>query len=272
MAEASSAVAERSAVGEDFSTVRVLVRRELVRFFRERSRVIGALLQPMIFWFVIGSGLSSTFVLPGDQGVDYLEYFYPGVVLMVVLFTAIFTTMSVIEDRHAGFLQGVLVAPGSRGAVVVGKSLGAASVAFVQSALFLLLAPLAGFSLMQIDWPLLVLALGTSSLALCLVGFGVAWWLDSTSGYHVVMSLVLLPLWILSGAMFPAPAGGWLSIVERVNPMSYAVSLVRRALYAGTPPPGTSMVTESALFELAVLVVFAVVCGVWATILVRRRR
>ena len=272
MIEAAAATATRSAFGEDWSTVRVLVRRELVRFFRERSRVVGALLQPMIFWFVIGSGLSGTFALPGARHVDYREYFYPGVVLMVVLFTAIFTTMSVIEDRHAGFLQGVLVAPGSRAAVVVGKSLGAATVAFVQSGLFLLLAPFAGFSLTQIDWPLLLLALGLASLGLCLVGFGVAWWLDSTSGYHVVMSVVLLPMWILSGAMFPAAGGGWLAIIERLNPMSYAVSLVRRALYAGHPPVGTAMVTDHALWDLAVLALFALVCGVWATALVRRRR
>src|SRR5688572_21038557 len=93
----SQARPERSLLAEELSTITTLVRRDTKRFVREKSRVAGALLQPLIFWLVIGSGMSSTFVLPGARGVDYLEYFFPGVVVMVVLFTAIFTTMSVIE-------------------------------------------------------------------------------------------------------------------------------------------------------------------------------
>ncbi|MFI5307496.1 MAG: ABC transporter permease, partial [Polyangiales bacterium] len=123
----------RSALAEELSTIAVLVRRDTTRFVREKSRVVGALLQPLIFWLVIGSGMSSTFVLPSARGLHYLEYFYPGVVVMVVLFTAIFTTMTVIEDRHSGFLQAVLAAPGSRASVVLGKCLGAATVALCQS-------------------------------------------------------------------------------------------------------------------------------------------
>src|SRR6185436_17519936 len=127
-----AAPAARTKLGEELSTISVLVRRDLTRFVREKTRVAGALLQPLLFWLMIGSGMASTFVLPGARSVGYLEYFYPGVLVMVVLFTAIFTTMSVIEDRHSGFLQAVLVAPGSRAALVIGKCLGAATVAFVQ--------------------------------------------------------------------------------------------------------------------------------------------
>ena len=263
----SQAVA-RSAVAQDLSTVSVLFQRDLTRFVRERSRVVGALLQPLIFWLVIGSGMSSTFVLPGRADVDYLEYFFPGVVVMVVLFTAIFTTMSVIEDRHSGFLQAVLVAPGSRVAVVVGKSLGSSGVALVQGALFLMLAPLAGLPLSEIDWPALLFALTLTCFALCALGFAVAWWLDSTAGYHVVMSLLLLPAWILSGAMFPADGSvAWIVWVQRLNPMSYAVSSVRTALYGGAPPQGTGLgVGGGTLFEIAVLCAFALIAlstSVW---------
>src|ERR1043165_8552322 len=106
---------------------------------------------------------------------------------MVSLFGAIFSTMSVIEDRHSGFLQAVLVAPGSRVAVVLGKCLGAASVAMLQSLLFALLAPVAGFDPLAVEWPLLVSALALACFGLCALGFAVAWWLDSTAGYHVVM-------------------------------------------------------------------------------------
>lgn len=267
-----SAVAPRSAFAEDVSTAGVLVRRDLVRFFREKSRVVGALVQPFIFWLVIGSGMSGTFLLRSASGVGYMEYFYPGVVVMVVLFTAIFTTMSVIEDRHSGFLQAVLVAPGSRTAVVIGKCFGASAVAMVQSALFLLLAPFAGFDAGGIAWGELVLALSLACFSLCAVGFAVAWWLDSTAGYHVVMSVILLPMWIVSGAMFPSQGGGWVSIVERFNPMSYAVSAVRRALYGGAPPPGTVVAGSSAAVELLVLTGFAALAALSAVRLCHRRR
>lgn len=262
---------ERSALSEELATVIVLVRRDLVRFAREKSRVLGALLQPLLLWLVIGSGMASTFVLPGAREVGYLEYFYPGVLLMVTLFAAIFSTMSVIEDRHSGFLQAVLVAPGSRVSVVLGKCLGATAVALLQSLLFALLAPAAGFHLLAIDWPLLLSALGLSCLGLCALGFGVAWWLDSTAGYHVVMMLLLLPMWVLSGAMFPAGTGGAIAWIERLNPMSYAVGAARRALYAGALPAGTS-VTGSAATELMVLLGLCLFATAWSVHLCHRRR
>jgi ABC-2 type transport system permease protein len=272
MTETEALVTRRSPLAQDLSTIGVLWRRDLTRFAREKSRVVGALVQPLIFWFVIGSGMSSTFRLPGAREVGYVEYFFPGVVIMVVLFTAIFATMSVIEDRHSGFLQAVLTAPGSRTSVVIGKCAGAASVAMVQGGLFLLLAPLAGYSLGAIDWPALLAGLTLMSFALCTLGFAVAWWLDSTAGYHVVMSLVLLPLGILSGAMFPAPGGGWIRWVERLNPMSYGVSVVRRALYSGELPVGTGIAGSSALVELCVLAAFALVClGVGVRVCTRQR-
>jgi ABC-2 type transport system permease protein len=227
----------------------------VTRFVREKSRVAGALFQPLLFWVMLGSGMASTFVLPGARGVSYSQYFFPGVLVMVVLFTAIFTTMSVIEDRHSGFLQAVLVAPGSRAALVIGKCLGAASVAFAHGLLFALLAPVAGFAVGTVDWPLLFCALALSCFGLCALGFAVAWWLDSTAGYHVVMSVLLLPLWILSGAMFPAGQSSVIAWLQRCDPMAYSVSAVRRALYAGHAPIGTGL-GGSALLELAVLAGF----------------
>jgi daunorubicin resistance ABC transporter membrane protein len=249
--------AARSVLAEELATIGVLVRRDLTRFVREKSRVAGALLQPLLFWLVIGSGMSSTFRLPGAEQVDYRQYFFPGVVVMVALFTAIFTTMSVIEDRHSGFLQAVLVAPGSRASVVIGKSLGATTIAFLQGLAFALLAPVSGFALSAVSWPLLLCGLALSCFALCVLGFAVAWWLDSTAGYHVVMSLLLLPMWIVSGAMFPAPASGVLAAIQQANPLSYAVAVVRRALYGGVLPHGTGLLHGGAAFELAVLLGFA---------------
>lgn len=261
--------APSSALLSDLATVRVLVQRDVSRFFREKSRVIGALAQPLLFWLIIGSGMSPTFHLAGSD-VGYLGYFFPGVLVMVVLFTSIFATMSVIEDRHAGFLQAVLVGPGSRASVAIGKSLGATTIALVQAGLFALLAGTAGFDYLSIDWPLLFAALTLVSIALTSLGFSIAWWLDSTQGYHVVMSLLLLPLWILSGAMFPTPASGIFGKLALLNPMSYAVSAARRALHGGIAPSG-SVATSSAAVELGVLCVFALV-GVCAAVLLCEKK
>ena len=244
----------------NLATVRVLWHRDLVRFFRQKSRVVGALAQPLVFWLVIGGGLDQSFHVPGAEGLGYREYFFPGVVMMVVLFTSIFSTMSVIEDRHAGFLQAVLVAPASRLALVAGKALGGVSVALVQALLVVAVAPWAGLPLGAIDWPLLLGLLAATAFALTAVGFAFAWWLDSTQGYHAVMSLLLIPAWIISGAMFPAAkASPWLAAAMRANPLAYGVEGVRRALYGGALPPGLGLPGSSALLELAVVGGFAAV-------------
>jgi ABC-2 type transport system permease protein len=268
----SEVVGNDSVLSQELATIRVLVRRDLTRFFREKSRVIGALVQPLLFWLMIGTGMSSTFRLPGSSQVNYLEYFYPGVVVMVVLFSAIFTTMSVIEDRHSGFLQAVLVAPGSRVSLVLGKCFGSAAVALAQGAVFLLLAPVAGFHFGDMLVLPLLSGLVLTCLALCTVGFAVAWWLDSTAGYHVVMSVLLLPLWILSGSMFPGKPGTVLGYVVAFNPMSYAVSAVRRGMYGAALPVGMLPGGRSAWLEVSVLLGFVLVATLTAVRVCQRNR
>lgn len=256
-----------AALAYDLATAVVLARRDLVRFFRQPSRLLGALGQPVIFWLLIGGGFSGTFRLPGSD-VRYLSFFYPGVVTMVVLFASIFTTASVIEDRHRGFLQTVQAAPGARAALVAGKSLGSSAVALTQVALFLALAPAAGFPLAAVDWPLLVAALSLTALALSALGFAVAWGLDHVQGYHAIQMTVLVPLWVLSGAMFPAPEGHpALAAALRANPLAHAVSAVRRAL-AGPAAPGA--LPGSAASDLAVCALFAA-CALALAVLVSRR-
>lgn len=256
---------------DDLRTIAVLVRRDVQLFVRQTSRLVGALLQPVLFWVVIGSGLSPTFSLPGTT-LGYRTYFFPGVVLMIVLFTGIFATMSVIEDRREGFLQGVLAGPGSRLALVLGKCLGGTSIALIQVALFLLLAPLAGFPWGTISWWLLFAILLLAGMALSACGFALAWVVSSTQGYHVVMNLLLVPLWVVSGAMFP-PAGlpPAFAAVVAWNPMSWAVSGVRRALHGGALPPGTSPNGGGPFPELAVGLASAAVLVALAAAVARRR-
>lgn len=248
--------------------MRVLWRRDLLRFWRQPSRLVGALGQPIIFWAVIGSGMGGTFAL-GDSGVSYLSYFYPGVVLMVSLFASIFASVSVIEDRHQGFLQAVLAGPGSRTALVLGKCLGSTSVALLQIGAFVALAPLAGFAYGDIAWPSLLLATTATSLALCALGFAVAWGLDNTQAYHAIQMTFLVPLWVVSGAMFP-PLGqsGAFAWLMRLNPLAYAVATVRHALYGGLAPAATVVAVPVATCwtVLGLFVVASVALATWVCV------
>jgi daunorubicin resistance ABC transporter membrane protein len=258
-----------TAIGYDIATARVLWRRDLARFWRQPSRIISALGQPVLFWLVIGSGLAGTFRIP-DLNVGYMEYFFPGVIMLVLLFASIFASVSVIDDRHQGFLQGVLAGPGSRTALVWGKCLGSTSVALIQGGIFFALAPLAGFSLAEIDWPLLLAASVCTSLGLTALGFTVAWVLDSVQAYHAVQMMLLIPLWVVSGAMFP-PGEGFFATVMRLNPVAYGVSAVRHALYGGLAHPQMT-VSQAPWSEVGVVGAFAVVCVILASLVCTHRR
>src|SRR5881397_2579606 len=159
--------------------VATLWRREVTRFVRQRSRVVGALAQPLVFWLLLGGGLSASFRPPGAApGTSYLAYLYPGILVLVLLFTAIFATISTVEDRHSGFLQGVLVAPVSRTAIVVGQALGGTTLAVGQGLAFLALAPLAGLRLAPLGvlgavGVMVVVAFGLTNLAADRVADGV---------------------------------------------------------------------------------------------------
>ncbi len=237
-------------------TIEVLWRRDLMRFWRQPTRIAGALGQPLIIWLVLGGGLSSTFAIPG-QSLDYMGYFFPGVIVMILLFASIFASVSIIEDRHQGFLQAVLAGPGSRAALVLGKCAGSSSVALVQAALLAALAPLAGFSYGGIHWAMLAATLVLSAMGLTALGFAVAWLVDNVQGYHAIQMTVLVPLWALSGAMFP-PVGGHplLTAIMAANPVSYAVAAVRTALHGGVAPAGTVLVASPGA-QLAVVGAFA---------------
>jgi ABC-2 type transport system permease protein len=234
--------------------------REIVRFYRDRTRVVGALGSPLVFWFLIGSGLGRSFTGgPGQQSLPggYLQYFYPGTLALILLFTAIFSTISIIEDRQAGFLQGVLVAPVPRSAIVLGKILGGTTLAAIQGGIFLLLAPLAHVTLHVTEVPGLVLTILLASFGVTGLGFLIAWRLDSTQGFHAIMNLFLIPMWILSGALFPpSGAAGWVRLLMLVNPLTYGVSALRVSFSGGDlrgEPPLILSIGLMAAFSIVIL-------------------
>jgi ABC-2 type transport system permease protein len=234
-----------------------LCQRELVRFVRQRNRIVGALATPIVFWLLIGAGMGKSFKSSAPGGASFMEYFFPGTVVMILLFTAIFSTISIIEDRREGFLQSVLVAPVSRLAIVLGKILGGTLLATGQGIIFLLLAPLIGVKLGFFSFFTSVGVMLIISFALTGLGFCIAWRMSSTQGFHAIMNLFLMPMWFLSGALFPAegakPAMRW---VMGINPLTYGVSGLRRALYwtDSSRLPLTSWSTC-----LAVSIIFALV-------------
>ncbi len=234
--------------------VGTLWQREVIRFYRQPSRVVGALAPPVLFWLLIGAGLGPSFRSSAGEaaGSSYLAYFFPGVVILILLFTAIFSEISIIEDRREGFLQGVLVAPVPRTAVVMGKVLGGTTLAVLQAVLFLFLAPSVG--LIVPSWEtlaVLALVLFLLAFALTALAAAIAWRLDSTQGFHAIMNLFLIPMWLLAGTLFPlAGAPGWLGAVMRVNPLTYGVAALRTALSPavepGLPGLGVSLVVTAA--------------------------
>ena len=242
----------------DWSTVQVLWARDVKRFLRQPSRIAGALGQPIIFWGVIGSGMATTFKIPA-LSMDYLEFFFPGVILMVLVFASIFASISIIDDHNAGFLQAVIAGPGSRASMVIGKCLGSTTVALFQAGVFLAFAPLAGFSFDAISWPLLLGGMFVASIGLTAMGFVFAWVLDNVQAYHAIQMTILVPMWVISGAMFPADANSTIfSVAMAVNPVAYGVSAVRHAMYGGAAPLET-VANTSPLAAMIVLVLFAAV-------------
>lgn len=208
-----------------------LARREWVRFVRQPNRVFGAVGQPLIFWVLFGAGLGPSFQLPNAAaGLSYREYFFPGTLVLILLFTAIFATISIIEDRREGFLQSVLVAPLPRWSVVLGKIFGGTLIALVGAAVFLLLGFTIGIPLSFLSTVATLAHLFLVGLGLTSLGFAIAWRMDSTQGFHAIMSVFLLPMWLLSGAFFP-PGDNWIGWIIRANPLTYAVAGLRRLVY-----------------------------------------
>ncbi|HKV54646.1 MAG TPA: ABC transporter permease [Candidatus Binataceae bacterium] len=244
--------------------------REITRFRRQRSRVIGSFLQPLVFWLLLGAGLKASFKPAGmPPGMNYFEYLYPGFIVLVLLFTAIFATISTVEDRREGFLQSVLVAPVSRQTIVMGQALGATTLAWIPSCIFLVLAPLAGISLSAGAVVISAVMMAIIAFALTCIGLLIAWRIESTQGFHAIMNLILIPIWLLSGAFWPlSGAPTVLGGLMRINPLTYGVAALREALYMGQPGLAGSL--PNFAMSCAVAIGFALVMYVLAARVARR--
>jgi len=211
--------------------------REVKRFWRDKSRIVAAIAQPALFLFVLGTGLSGGFskafaagraaqFLPGVK--DYITYMYPGIIGMTVLFTGIFSAVSIIWDREFGFLKEILVAPISRSAVAIGKALGGSTVAMIQGSIMLVFAPLVGVSLTPLIVLELIPLMFLVSFAMTSMGIVVAARMRSTEGFHMIMNFFLMPMFFLSGALFPLRGlPQWMDVLVKIDPLTYGIDMMR---------------------------------------------
>ena len=223
-------VPARSLAG-DLRAVKIVWQREMIRFSRDRMRMVTSLFQPLLFLFVLGSGLSRL-ASAGTHGVDLRTFVYPGVLAMAVMFTAIFSAASIVWDREFGFLREMLVAPVRRGSIVLGKCLGGATVAGIQGLIVIAMAglvhvPYAPAMLLEV-FALQVL------LAFAITAFGVmaAARINQMQSFMALTQMLVMPMFFISGALFPvANLPAWLTVLNRVDPLTYAVDPMRRAVF-----------------------------------------
>ena len=227
---------------DDARTVRVVWNRELIRFRRNRIRIVTSLAQPILFLFVLGTGLSSLVGTSRSSGIDYRTFVFPGVLTMTVLFTATFSAVSVVWDREFGFLREMLVAPVRRGAIIVGKAVGGATVATMQGCIMLALA---GLVHIPYSLPLmltLIVEMALAAFMLTAFGLMLASGIQQVESFQVVIQFFVMPMFFLAGALFPLSGlPTWLTILTRLDPLAYAVDPMRRAVFLAVGVPAAAM-------------------------------
>jgi ABC-2 type transport system permease protein len=232
----SATVADRPATGtwrEDLRAVRVVWNRELIRFSRDRVRIATSLAQPVLYLFIMGTGLSPLTQSSQGASFDYRTFMFPGIIAMTVMFTAIFSAVSIVWDREFGFLREMLVAPVRRDALVLGKCLGGATVATMQGAIVLALAGLVHVPYSPVLLLTLLGVMALSAFALTALGIVLASRMQRVESFGIVVQFFVMPMFLLSGALFPLTGlPTWLQVLTRLDPLTYAVDPMRRAVFS----------------------------------------
>ena len=240
----------------DFRCIYMVWLRDTIRYFRERSQILGSITRPVIWLFLLGMGMRSAGIKIGPY--DYTQLIFPGIVAMTIIFTSIQSAISIIWDREFGFLKEVLVAPVPRTSIVIGKALAGTTLSLIQAAIILLLSPL-----VHVHFPLVHLLpiIGTAivtAFGLTGVGIVIAVRMTSFQGFGTIMNFVIMPMWFLSGAMFPPTnLPKWLALLVSVNPLTYGVDMLRHLILVNGP--ATGFYYSSIWFDLGFLLAFSVV-------------
>jgi len=232
-------------------TTLIIARRELVRYIRQPARMVAAVGTPALIWLFLASGFAEALQPQHTDGGSYSLFLLPGMMTLVVVFASIFASISIIEDRSSGWLQSVLVSPAPRWSIAMGRILGGAGVASVQALMLLLALPIVGGSYTAVGIGVVVIAVMLTAVAMTAVGLVFAWQCESTGAFHSVMNLLLMPMWLLSGAFFPeSGAVPWLQVIMRINPLTWCTTAMRDPLIGDS---GAAVLLGPTVFALIAL-------------------
>jgi len=237
--------------------------RDVIRYWRDRIRVAASLAQPLLYLVIFGSGLSASLGagFASGTGLSYTQFMYPGIVSMSVLFTSIFSAMGIVWDREFGFMKELLVAPIGRSAIAVGKALGGATQALLQGAILLLLAPFVGVTLSVTGAIELLVFMAALAFGLSSMGVAIAARMRSMQGFQMVMNFLMMPMFFLSGALFPLVGLPlWMTFLTRLDPASYGIDPIRRTLL-GAPAERLALTLFDQVVPIAAEVALIVAFG-----------
>jgi ABC-2 type transport system permease protein len=223
--------------------------RDILRFWRDRTRLAASFAQPLLYLLIFGTGLSSALSGAGgfggagaQAGFSYTQFIFPGIIGMSVLFSSMFAAVSIVWDREFGFLKEVLVAPIDRSAVAIGKALGGATQAMMQGLILLVLAPFVGVKLTFMSVLTLIPLVFVLAFALSAMGVAIASRMRSMQGFQMVMNFLVMPMFFLSGALFPLSGlPGWMTVLTRIDPAAYGIDPLRRVLLEGAGMPTSAL-------------------------------
>lgn len=242
-----------------YQTIVVVAERELIRYWRDKPRIVSTLFQPMMFLFVFGSGLRTT-LSRGGFGVDFLQFMYPGIVAMSIMGVAFFSTISTVWDREFGFLKEILVAPVSRTCIALGKMTGAALIASIQGVVLLGIAPFIGVKLHWLTIPALYFYMVLLSFAIAGLGLFIASMVRTIENFSVIMNLLVFPMFFLSGAFFPLTAvPKWMTVLSSFNALSYGVDAMRQIMLG--PQVSAAVLSELIVRPVAADTVLLLIFG-----------
>ena len=217
---------------KELTGIYIIWLRDVKKFFRDKPRIIGSLAQPAIFLFILGSGLAISFqVFGGGGGKEYLEFMFPGIIGMTILFTSFFSAMSIIWDREFGFLKEVLVSPLSRTSIVIGKNLGGSTVAMIQGSIILIFSPILKIPITVVSILKLLPIMFLTAMVISSLGITLAARLKTMQGFQVLTNFILMPMFFLSGALFPlVDLPKWMAYLVIINPLSYGIDAMRTVM------------------------------------------
>ena len=246
----------------EFNAIYVIVAREFKKFIREKSRLFSAIARPLLWLFIVGAGMSR--LVPRETGVSYTQFIFPGIIGMTILFSSIFSSISIIWDKEFGFMKEILVAPVSRLSIVIGKALSGTIVSTIQAAIILALFPFVGLHLSVPQ--IIALIIICASVSFCISAFGIvlATFYDSYESFSVIMNFIVMPMFFLSGAMYPVRLlPDILRFVTKLNPLTYGIDAMKYVIFpdaTGPMAPDFSLMT-SALVIVILSIVFVLLAG-----------